>query len=102
MHNKHITTPNRWCSPPLPPGQLVSVWPPRKAGMWRGRVSPQWHQTHAHTGAQRRCATRPLTHKDTKHLQHEGDVSSLLYATPPPPTRGPKAPRGGVLRGGGG
>ena len=33
-------------------------------------------------------------------LRHRGDVSSLLYATPPPSRSGPKAPQGG--RGGGG
>ena len=33
---------------------------------------------------------------------HGGDVSSLLYATPPPIRSGPKAPRGGGGGGGGG
>ena len=34
--------------------------------------------------------------------QPRGDVSSLLYATPPPSRSGPKAPRGGGGGGGGG
>ena len=42
-----------------------------------------------------------LCKRETKD-SHGGDVSSLLYATPPPSRSGPKAPRGGGGGGGGG
>ena len=46
---------------------------------------------------------RKGTHGNGECCTHGGDVSSLLYATPPPSRSGPKAPKGGglVLGGGG-
>ena len=62
--------------PALPLGLLMAVWPPRKAGMQRGGVGPQWRHMYALTDAQQRCATRPVTHQDIQHMQRCGRLEA--------------------------
>ena len=56
----------------------MAVWLPCKAGMQRGRFSPQWRRMYVLTGAQQRCATQPVTHEDTEDMQRCGRLKASV------------------------